>query len=80
MDATMCAADLLSKEDTAKLLGGENSPVSLSFVNVLLAKKKLPKVRLSYRVTRIPRQAVEEYIRNRTVDARAPSKHACETG
>ena len=67
------SANLLSKEDTAKLLGGENSPVSLSFVNVLLAKKKLPKVRLSYRVTRIPRQAVEDYIRTHTTAQKGPA-------
>jgi len=49
------------------MLGG----VSVSFVNQLLAKKKLPKVRLSYRVTRIPRQAVEEFIAARTSGQRS---------
>ena len=56
------SADLISKGETAALLGGQSEPVSISFVNQLLAKKKLPKVRLSYRVTRIPRKAVEDYI------------------
>jgi hypothetical protein len=70
------SADLISKAEVARLLGGEGSPVSLSYVNQLLGRKKLPKVRLSYRVTRIPRQAVLDFIRSRTVDARAtvPSK------
>ena len=60
-------SDLIDKEETARLLGG----VSISFVNQLLGKKKLPKVRLSYRVTRIPRQAVEEYITAHTTAQRA---------
>ena len=55
-------SDLVDKEETARLLGD----VSISFVNVLLAKKRLPKVRLSYRVTRIPRAAVEEFIARNT--------------
>jgi excisionase family DNA binding protein len=61
------SADLLSKSETAELLGG----VSVSFVNQLLGKKKLPKVRLSYRVCRIPRKAVEEYITAHTTEQRA---------
>ena len=64
------SADLISKGETAKLLGGQSSPVSISFVNQLLAKKKLPKVRLSYRVCRIPRSAVEEFIAARTTASR----------
>jgi len=64
------SADLLSKGETAVLLGGQSSPVSISFVNQLLAKKKLPKVRLSYRVCRIPRQAVEDYIKTHTTAQR----------
>ena len=59
-------SDLIDKEETARLLGG----VSISFVNQLLGKKKLPKVRLSYRVCRIPRAAVEEYIRSHTTAQR----------
>jgi excisionase family DNA binding protein len=59
-------AALLTKQETGLLLGG----VSVSFINQLLAKKKLPKVRLSYRVTRIPRKAVEEFIAARTTAQR----------
>jgi hypothetical protein len=66
----MSADDLISKGETATLLGGQSEPVSISFVNQLLAKKKLPKVRLSYRVCRIPRAAVEEYIRSHTTAQR----------
>jgi hypothetical protein len=67
------SADLISKGETAKLLGGQSEPVSISFVNQLLAKKKLPKVRLSYRVCRIPRQAVEDFIAARTTAQRGAS-------
>ena len=42
----------------------------ISFVNQLLARKLLPRVRISYRVTRIPQAAVSDYIRSRTVNAR----------
>ena len=55
-------AELITKGEAAKLLGGLGSPVSISYINQLLGRKKLPRVRLSYRVTRIPRQAVEDYI------------------
>jgi hypothetical protein len=44
---------LIDKVETARQIGG-NRPVSISFVNQLLAKKVLPRVRISYRVTRIP--------------------------
>lgn len=54
---------LLTKLEVAEELGG----VSISFVNQLLARRLLPKVRLSYRVCRIPRAAVEQYILNRTI-------------
>jgi excisionase family DNA binding protein len=63
-------ADLLSKTEVAKILGG----VSVSYVNVLLSKKKLAKIRLSYRVTRIPRASVEEFIHNSTVESRRTKK------
>ncbi len=62
--------DLITKGETARLLGGEAEPVSEAYVNNLLARKKLPKVRLSYRLVRIPRQAVLDYIAKRTVVAR----------
>jgi hypothetical protein len=65
------SADLISKGEAAKLLGGNSEPVSISFINVLLAKKKLPKVRLSYRVCRIPRAAVEDYIARNTTAQRS---------
>ena len=58
-------ANLLTKSETAEILGN----VSVSFVNSLLARRKLPRVRLSYKVTRIPRQAVEDYISSRTTEA-----------
>ena len=60
-------AALLSKQEVAELLGG----VSLSYVNQLLGKKRLPKVRLSYRVTRIPLAAVEEFIARNTTAQRS---------
>jgi excisionase family DNA binding protein len=63
------SADLITKQEAADLLGG----VSLSFINQLLGKKKLPKVRLSYRVCRIPRAAVEEFIAARTTASRGAS-------
>ena len=62
-------SELLTKSEVAQLLGG-SQPASVSYVDQLLARKKLPRVRLSYKMTRIPRQAVEEFIRSRTIDAR----------
>jgi len=55
-------SDLLTKGQVAEMLGG----VSISFVNALLARRKLPRVRLSYKITRIPRVAVEVFIKSRT--------------
>jgi hypothetical protein len=63
-------AGLIDKVETARQIGG-NKPVSISFVNQLLARKLLPRVRISYRVTRIPQAAVTEYIRSHTVNAKA---------
>ncbi len=57
---------LITKQETAGLMGG----VSRSYINQLLAQKKLPKIRLSYRVVRIPRQAVLDFITSRTMDSR----------
>jgi excisionase family DNA binding protein len=54
--------DLVNKKEAAEMLGG----VSLSFVNSLLSRRKLPRVRLSYKVTKIPRDAVEKFIASRT--------------
>ena len=48
-------SELLTKSEVAQLLGG-TQPASVSYVDQLLAKKKLPRVRLSYKMTRIPRQ------------------------
>jgi excisionase family DNA binding protein len=59
-------SDLLTKVEVARLLGGDASP---SYVDKLLAARKLPRVRLSYKMTRIPRAAVEEFIRSRTIAA-----------
>ena len=58
--------NLISKQEVAELLGG----VSISFVNSLLARKKLPRVRLSYKLTKIPREAVEKFIETRTEASR----------
>ena len=57
---------LLTKREVAEELGG----VSVSFVNQLLARRLLAKVRLSYRVCRIPRESVEQYVRDRTLVSR----------
>ena len=44
------------------MLGG----VSISFINSLLSRRKLPRVRLSYKLVKIPREAVDKYIVSRT--------------
>jgi hypothetical protein len=61
---------LIDKVETARQIGG-NKPVSISFVNQLLARKLLPRVQIGYRTVRIPQDAVTEYIRSRTVNAKA---------
>jgi excisionase family DNA binding protein len=66
----MSANDLITKEEAAKLLGGEGKPLSVSFINQLLAARRLPRVRLSYKCVRIPRRAVEDFIAARTFHAR----------
>ena len=66
----MSATDLIDKVETARLIGGDGSPVSIGFVNQLLAARLLPKVKLSYKVCRIPRAAVEEFIRSRRINAK----------
>jgi ABC-type phosphate transport system auxiliary subunit len=53
---------LLTKAQVADRL-----EASISYVGQLLAAKILPRVRLSYKVTRIPEQAVEEFIRSKTI-------------
>ena len=61
---------LVTKGEAAAILGG----VSLSFINSLLARNKLPRVTLSYKCVRIPRQAVEDYISARTTLGKAPKR------
>lgn len=58
---------LIDKAETARQIGG-NKPVSIFFVNQLLAKKVLPCVRIGYRTVRTPQDAVTEYVRSRTVN------------
>lgn len=58
--------NLLTKQQVAEMLGG----VSISFVNSLLARRKLPRVRLSYKLTKIPREAVLKFIEARTEASR----------
>jgi hypothetical protein len=60
---------LLDKAETARQIGG-SKPVSISFIDQLLARRILPRVRIGYRTVRIPQDAVTEYIRCRTVNAR----------
>jgi len=55
-------SDLVSKREVAEMLGG----VSISFINSLLSRRKLPRVRLGYRLIKIPRAAVERFIASRT--------------
>ena len=58
-------SNLITKREAAEYLG-----VSISFINSLLGKRKLPRVRLSYKITKIPRDAVEKFIVARTEDSR----------
>jgi len=60
------ANELITKAEAAQMLGG----VTVGYVDQLLAKRRLPKVRLSYKVCRIPRQAVADFIASRTINAR----------
>lgn len=57
--------NLLTKKEVAEELG-----VSVSFVNQLLARRRLPRVKVSYKVCRIPRHAVEAFIESRTTLAK----------
>jgi hypothetical protein len=45
----MSATTLIDKIEAARLLGGEGKPVSIGFINQLLAKRVLPKVKLSHK-------------------------------
>lgn len=60
------SSDLLTKSQVGEMLGG----VSLFYVNSLLSQKKLPKIRFSYKMVRVPRQAVLDFITNRTIEAK----------
>jgi hypothetical protein len=57
---------LIDKREAARRLGG----VSIRYVDELLAKRLLPRVRLSYKVCRIPAAAVEAFIAERTEAAK----------
>jgi hypothetical protein len=61
--------ECVSKQEAAELLGGRTKPVSISTINVMLARKVLPKIRLSYRLVRIPKRAVLDYIARRTINS-----------
>lgn len=54
--------NLVTKREAAEMLGG----VSISFINSLLSRRKLPRVRLSYRLTKIPKEAVERFVESHT--------------
>lgn len=56
--------ELLTKSEVCAEIGGN---VTVSFINGLIARKKLPVVRLGYRTVRIPRKAVAEYIESHTL-------------
>ena len=60
---------LVDKSEAARQIGG-SKPVSISFINTLLAKGLLARVRLSYKATRIPQESVTAYIQSRTEVAR----------
>lgn len=67
----LTADDLITKAEAARLLGGNGTPVSIGYVGKLLTRKRLPRIKLSYKTVRIPRSAVEEFIRSRTYNAKA---------
>ena len=50
---------LIDKKETARRIGGQ-PPVSVRFVEELIARGILPKVKLSHKVVRIPAEAVEK--------------------
>ena len=57
---------LLTKLKVRELLGG----VSLSFVNGLIARKKLPVIKLGYKTVRIRSTDLEDFVENHTILAR----------
>lgn len=54
---------LLTKLEAGDEMGG----LSVSFVNQLIARKKLPVVKLGYRTVRIRRTDVEAFLQNHTL-------------
>lgn len=65
--------ELLDKKEAARRIGGSR-PVSISYIDWLLAKGILPRVRLSYKMTRIPSEAVDAFVRSRTIAAKGDKK------
>ena len=56
---------LLTKQEVAARFGG----VSIRFVDELLARRILPKIKLGRKLVRIPSQAVENYLAAHTREA-----------
>jgi excisionase family DNA binding protein len=54
---------LLTKLEASEEMGG----VSLSFVNQLIARKKLPVVKLGYKTVRIRRTDIEDFLQKHTL-------------
>ena len=63
-------APLLTKQQVAERLGN----TSVRFVDELLARRILPRVKLGFKLVRIPADAVECYIREHTREAAAVRK------
>jgi excisionase family DNA binding protein len=61
--ATVTPRNLLTKQEAGDEMGG----LSIGFINDLIARKKLPVVKLGYRTVRISRAAVLDYIAKHTV-------------
>ena len=56
---------LLTKQQVATRFGG----VSVRFVDELLARRALPKIKLGAKLVRIPAKAVEDYLAAHTREA-----------
>ena len=59
---------MVTKKAAARILGGDEA-LSIRFVDELFAKKKLKKVRYSYRTVRIALCDIYAFIDSRTVHA-----------
>jgi excisionase family DNA binding protein len=57
---------LLTKLEAGEAMGG----LSVSFVNQLIARKKLPVVKLGYRTVRVRRTDIESFLQRHTLIAR----------